>query len=467
MSEERKRQNKDYISVDISYLIRRIWRNSSVIVMCAIIVGIVGYIAMDVCVGDTYTASVDLIVLSRDNNASKQTDYNMENAITRNINVLNSDTLKDGIKKSDIVKNVEGIVEANQVIGTNLITLSATSNSSENTFCLLKAAVESYPKFAEYFESGYVIKKLGDFSADSIVKKESNSFVYALLIFIAVIFIGIIITIFITMFSDKIYSKEQAENLLSVEPLSVLHYVKKKKGQKGLLLSDSVTEVAFMEEIDKLTTRFQQKMEHHKFKVVMVSSIRENEGKTTLAANLALSLVKRGKKVLLMDGDLRKPSLVRLFEKNIDDGVSLSDFLGGKIELNEIMDRPQDKQDLICLWQKKAAPEADRLLDGDSLKKAIEKFRKHVDYVIIDTPPIGIVRDTEILAGIVEATLLSLKQSEERAAVVNDVVDILEEAGTTVLGCVINMAKGGDGVSKRSRYGKYYYGYGNRKNGDG
>lgn len=104
MSEERKRQNKDYISVDISYLIRRIWRNSSVIVMCAIIVGIVGYIAMDVCVGDTYTASVDLIVLSRDNNASKQTDYNMENAITRNINVLNSDTLKDGIKKSDIVK---------------------------------------------------------------------------------------------------------------------------------------------------------------------------------------------------------------------------------------------------------------------------------------------------------------------------------------------------------------------------
>ena len=164
---------------------------------------------------------------------------------------------------------------------------------------------------------------------------------------------------------------------------------------------------------------------------------------------------------------MRKPSLVRLFEKNIDDGVSLSDFLGGKIELNEIMDRPQDKQDLICLWQKKAAPEADRLLDGDSLKKAIEKFRKHVDYVIIDTPPIGIVRDTEILAGIVEATLLSLKQSEERAAVVNDVVDILEEAGTTVLGCVINMAKGGDGVSKRSRYGKYYYGYGNRKNGDG
>lgn len=65
------------------------------------------------------------------------------------------------------------------------------------------------------------------------MKKESNSFVYALLIFIAVIFIGIIITIFITMFSDKIYSKEQAENLLSVEPLSVLHYVKRKRTKRS------------------------------------------------------------------------------------------------------------------------------------------------------------------------------------------------------------------------------------------
>lgn len=466
MSEERKRQQTGGITLDIAYLFRCILKSGLIIIMCAVIAGIASYVAFDMYMRDSYTASIDLIILPRDNNSGKLTDSSIGNAVMRNINVLNSGTLKDKVSKSEIAKRVNGSVNAERIMGTNLITLKSTSDSAEHALRLLKAATESYPELAGYFESGYVIKNLNDFSADNIVKNEKNSLKYAVLVMLGVLIAGVGFAIFTTIFSDKISSREQAESLLSVEPLGVLHYVKKKKGQKGLLLTDVVTEPAFMEEMDKLTTRFQQKMEHHKFKVVMVSSIRENEGKTTLAANLALSLVKRGKKVLLMDGDLRKPSLVRLFEKNMEDGISVSDFLGGKAELNAIMDRPQDRQGLICLWQKKAAPEADRLLENDSLKTALEKFRKHVDYVIIDTPPIGIVRDTEILAGSVEATILSLKQSEERAAVVNDVVDILEEAGTTVLGCVINMANGIDGARRKNRYGKYYYGYGNRKNGD-
>ena len=274
------------------------------------------------------------------------------------------------------------------------------------------------------------------------------------------------LTVLVEMLSDKIYSREQAENLLDMDVLSELHYVKKKRGQKALLVSDPTTDPVFMEEMDKLTTCFQQKMKHRNYKVAVVSSIRENEGKTTLAANLALSLIKRGKKVLIMDADLRKPALARIFDEEVKEGTSLTDFLEGKIELNQIMIRPADKKGLICLWQKQAVPEADRLLEGDRLKKAIEMFRRHVDYIIIDTPPIGIVRDTEILASLAEATVLSLRESEERAAAVNDVVDMLEDAGTTVLGGVINMTKGTQGIQRRSRYGKYYYGYGNRKNGD-
>ena len=84
-----------------------------------------------------------------------------------------------------------------------------------------------------------------------------------------------------------------------------------------------------------------------------------------------------------------------------------------------------------------------------------------MDYVIIDTPPIGIVRDAEIIAGCSDATMLILKQDNARASEVNDVVDILEDTGTTILGGVLTMAKGSEiANSQKSRYGKYYHAYG-------
>lgn len=463
--EERNRQNAGYVSLDVSYLIRRILRNAFVIIMCAVIAGIGAYVAMDQYLEDTYTAQLNLTVLSRDNNSSRLTEYNVNSAVSRNVNVLNSDTLQEKVGKSEEAQGITGSVGAVQVSGTNLISLSATSDSAEHAFRLLKAATEGYPELAGYFESGYVVKNITSFSADNIVKNEAQPLKYALLAMGLILAAGVGLTALIAMFSDRIHSREQAKNLLDMEILGVLHFVRKRKGQKGLLVSDTVTEPAFLEELDKLTTYFQQKMKHRGFKVAVVSSIRENEGKTTLAANLALSLIRRGKKVLLMDADLRKPSLAKLFDHEVADGASVTDFLDGKAELNNIMDRPEGRDGLICLWQKQAAPEADRLLESDRLKKAVEMFRRHVDYIIIDTPPIGIVRDTEILSGFAEATILSLRESEDRAAVINDVVDLLEDAGTTVLGGVINMAKGSS-VRKRNRYGKYYYGYSNRKNGD-
>lgn len=464
--EERNRQNMGNISLDIPYLIRRIMRNAVVIFLCAVIAGIGAYVAFDNYLQDSYTAKVNLRVLPRDNNSAKLAEGNVNSAAVRNVNVLNSDTMKEMIKKSPTAEGVQGNVYAAQVTGTNLISLSADSDSAEHAFRLLKAATENYPKLAGYFESGYVVNNLENFSVDSIVKNQAQPLKYALAVLMLVILAGVGLTVLIEMLSDKIYSREQAENLLDMDILSELHYVKKKRGQKALLVSDTTTDPVFMEEMDKLTTCFQQKMKHRNYKVAVVSSIRENEGKTTLAANLALSLIKRGKKVLIMDADLRKPALARIFDEEVKEGNSLTDFLEGKTELNQIMIRPEDKKGLICLWQKQAVPEADRLLEGERLKNAIQMFRRHVDYIIIDTPPIGIVRDTEILASLAEATVLSLRESEERAAAVNDVVDMLEDAGTTVLGGVINMTRGVQGVQRRSRYGKYYYGYGNRKNGD-
>lgn len=454
-----------YISLDIGYLIRRVLRTLFVTVMCAIMTGIGAYIFLDTYMQDTYTANIHLTVLPRDNNESRLAQYNIDSAITRNVNVLNSDTLQEKIKKSEVAKGITGTVAAVQIPGTSLISLSATGSSAEQAFQLLKAATESYPELAGYFESGYVVKNLSNFSANNIVKNQASPLKYACVAAALILVAGVGFTVLIAMFSDKIYSRKQATNLLDMDILGVLHRVKKRKGQKGLLISDPMADPSFIEEMDRLATYFQQKMEHRGLKTVIISSIYENEGKTTLAANLALSLVSRGKKVALIDGDLRKPAMAKIFEEEVQEGMSVSDLLEGKVGLKEVMRHSKKYKGLIYVWQKQAIPEADQLLDNGRRKEVLHVFQKHVDYVIIDTPPIGIVRDTEILAGTVEAVILSVKQSGEKAAVLNDVTDLLEETGTTVIGGVINMAQG-SGNRKGSRYGKYYYGYGNRRNGD-
>ena len=87
-----------------------------------------------------------------------------------------------------------------------------------------------------------------------------------------------------------------------------------------------------------------------------------------------------------------------------------------------------------------------------------------MDYVILDTPPMGIVRDAELIASVVDAALLVIKQDGARAAEINDMVDVLDDTGVSVLGGVLNMAVGDkDRVSRNKRYGKYYYGYSDRK----
>lgn len=465
MNAEKKRQNTGYISLDIGYLVRRVLRTLFVTLMCAVMAGIGAYIVMDTYMQDTYTANIQLTVLPRDNNAGRLSQYNIDSAITRNVNVLNSDTLQEKIKKSEVAKGVTGTVAAVQIPGTSLISLSATASSAEQAFRLLKAATESYPELAGYFESGYVVKNLSNFSANNIVKNQVSPLKYACVAAALVLMAGVGLTVLIAMFSDKIYSREQAADLLDMDILGVLHRVKKRKGQKGLLISDPMADPSFIEEMDRLATYFQQKMDHRGLKTAIISSIHENEGKTTLAANLALSLAVRGKKVALIDGDLRKPAMAKIFEKEVQEGSSVSDLLEGKVGLKEVMRHSRKYKGLIYVWQKQPVPEADQLLSNGRLKSVLHVFQKHVDYVIIDTPPIGIVRDTEILAGTAEAVILSVKQSGEKAAVLNDVTDLLEETGTTVIGGVINMAQG-TGSRKKHRYGKYYYGYGNRRNGD-
>lgn len=251
--------------------------------------------------------------------------------------------------------------------------------------------------------------------------------------------------------------------VLDIPVLNTIHYFRKKKNQKAILISDSATTGDYEEELDRLTTRVESEMNKNDQKVLMVTSIRENEGKSTITVNLALNLSRRGKKVMLIDCDMRRPAVAKIFDAEVEEGTGLSDLLAGDSTLKDVMRRDSRYKYLRCVFQNKAIAEPDKLLEDEAFKTLLCKIASRMDYVILDTPPLGIVRDAEIISAAADSVLLVIRQDLAHASEINDAVDVLDETGVTVLGCVLNMAFGDkNSVSRNKRYGKYYYGYGDK-----
>lgn len=136
---------------------------------------------------DTYTVSVNLCVIPRDNTSEKLAETNIENALERSVNVLNSDTMRDQIMKASGSSRVKGNLSASVVADTNIIRMSASGTNAESAYKLLKGALQQYPELSDYFESGYVLQPLSSISANNVQKTEKATLRYSLLLILLVL----------------------------------------------------------------------------------------------------------------------------------------------------------------------------------------------------------------------------------------------------------------------------------------
>ena len=166
---------------------------------------------------------------------------------------------------------------------------------------------------------------------------------------------------------------------------------------------------------------------------------------------------------------MRRSAVCKLFDIDMKDQKQLYDYLTEESTLQDVLiEYGQDERKFSCILQKKAVSEPEKLFDSERFEHMLKELSGSFDYVILDTAPIGIVRDAEIIAGYADSVFMVMKQDEVHAASVNDVIDILEDAGSVVVGGVLNMAKGekiaGNSYHKY-KYGSYYYGYAYGKDG--
>lgn len=189
-------------------------------------------------------------------------------------------------------------------------------------------------------------------------------------------------------------------------------------------------------------------------KAIGLTSYSASEGKSTIAFQLAASLAHTGKRVLLLDTDLRKSLLQsRLRVKGKMDG--LSHYLNGMANASELLNET-DVDGLYIMFAGVRVPNSAELLGGDGFKRLIPALKDTFDYVIVDTAPLGQVIDCAIMAPVLDGIVIVVDTTHNSYKLERRVQNQLEKSGGKILGVVLNRV---DFKDKNGYYGKAY-GYG-------
>ena len=192
-------------------------------------------------------------------------------------------------------------------------------------------------------------------------------------------------------------------------------------------------------------------------KVIMVTSCMSGEGKSNTVFHLANSLAELGKKVLILDADMRKSVMVR----NVKDGTidkGLSHYLSGQCNLAEAV-CSTDVRGLHMIFAGPVPPNPTELLSSDLFSNTLKSFREIYDYVLVDTAPLGLVVDAAIVAKNCDASILLIEANSIKYRFAQSVKEKLVATECPILGVVLNKVDYSNGGRN---YGKHYHNYGHQ-----
>ncbi|MFH1009611.1 MAG: polysaccharide biosynthesis tyrosine autokinase, partial [bacterium] len=183
-------------------------------------------------------------------------------------------------------------------------------------------------------------------------------------------------------------------------------------------------------------------------KVLMITSAATKEGKSTVLANLGVTVARTGARVLLVDSDLRHPALHEFF--GFDGTPGLTDILQGSLTLEQAA-KPTDIETLSIVTSGEEPENPSEMTASDAFRDFIETTRQKYDFVLMDSPPLMAVADGVVLASRVDGTLLVVASGFVSPREVNHAISLLRNVGVPFLGVVLN------GLDIKKIYGSYYY----------
>ena len=356
-------------------------------------------------------------------------------------------------------------IPANSITATStadagLFTMTATAYSPQDAFDIMNAAITIYPQAASSILGDTQIHIINIPLEPPTTPDNANNAFSSALTFAAITFVVCVLVILLLSLTRKtVHAAEDLRKLVNLKCLAYIPAVKLKKRTTKANLTLTITNPrvssAFNESIRNLRVRMQKILKERDAKILLITSTLPDEGKTTVSVNLALSLASEGKRVILIDGDLRKQSLKASVGLDApSDG--LVEILSGNAKNFRLLNVPNST--LLLLSGDETTDRPQPLLDTPRLRQVLELLRSKLDYIIIDTPPAGILSDAATFAKYADATLYVVRQDLASTAQILNSIQTLAASDVELIGCVLNQTQAG---TNRYGYGsKYHSGYG-------
>ena len=465
MAENKMTQQEAAISLlsfDPVIVLRDVLRRWYLIVAAALIVGMGAYTVTELCYVPQYTTTTTFVVTMQESSSSVYQNLSATSTLATTFSeIINSSILRKTVMEELGTDSFGGTIEASAVEETNLLTMKVTDSNPRTAFLATKAIIEHHSEVSRQILGNTVLEVLQNptvptapsnpLRAGSNGKKAAAIAAAAMCVLLGVL----------SFMRDAVRSSEEAVNKLDCRVLAEIDHERKyrtlwaalRRRKTSILITNPLTSFSFTEKIRTLRRKLEQHMPENG-KIVMVSSVLENEGKSTVAANLALSLAQKHKRVLLMDCDMRKPACGKILGMSGTYGTI--DVLKGAAELSEAVTEYPENKSLHLLLESRSVRNSTKLVSSDAMAALIQAARGAYDYIILDTPPMSAGSDAEVLSDLADGTLLVIRQNQANAGALRGALEVLQETRAKVLGCVLNDCRSSP-ITDQSSYG---YGYG-------
>ena len=384
--------------------------------------------------------------------------------------IVDTELMRDMLLQKLEKNSINGTISSTAVASTNMLVLTVRSTVPQDAYDILMAVIDCYPRIASYMvENARIVLR----SEPTVPQKPYNSFSgtrQAIKGMGTGLVIALILILIRTLLSRSVHSVDELKQLSNVPVLSVLPWVTVKKRRKGKDRDQIGKDSGFQETVRSLRIKLLKDTEERErdCRSILITSTLAGEGKSTLSISLARSLVRDGKRVLLVDADLRKQGLREKLGIT-DRTLGLLDYLDNEsVEPKRCVYALEEGFSVVTGTN---AAGGRRGLNHKRMRAFFGELYDSFDVILLDSAPCGLVSDTGSLCQYADRVVYVVRPDYVPRNRLLDGLQSLHSKGATFSGFVFN------GVQRSRRtsygygygygYGKYGYGYGYGKYGYG
>lgn len=400
--------NGNYRTVDIASISRDLLRQWWAILLFSITAAILVNLVASIVYRPVYATSTTFVVTTRGTNTSIYENItSATDTAARFQTILESNILKRAIAKDLNIDEYNATTEVKLLEETNLIVLTVKHKSALMAYRYIQSIMNNYSVVSDFVIKNVVLDVIQRPTIPLMPSNPNRSKLFTLLGFLAGFAIAILYVAYYSYLKDTVKNSKEASSKLAARLLGTVYHEKigkerRKTRKNSMVITNPILSFRYTESCRMAASRIRSRLDQKEAKTLLVTSVAENEGKSTIASNIAISIAQEGKNVLLIDADFRKPSIYKIFDINKSQVTNLVGILRSGVGMQKSIVKLK-KYPLYFILNNTNTGSIDDVLANNRFRSLIRFARTKFDYIILDTAPMGLVPDAEGIAEFCDA----------------------------------------------------------------